>query len=196
MNNSTKTNKLIGTAGLVISKIIEIGFWIAAVGMAVCFILALVNPGMFGKPGFVVTDGPNTDFNLMGISLGWIDYHDMAKAFLCASPFAAVTAALYAMIFRNINLVLKQLRASEGESFGSENSPFRPDIVRMVREIGIFAISIPVISLVGQIIARIFFPEAYAEVDLMSIAFGVAILYLSSIFSYGEKLQDEMNEVI
>ena len=47
-----------------------------------------------------------------------------------------IGAALMAMVFRNVYLIFK---TAEGKTWFSKGAtPFQPDIVRMVREIGIF----------------------------------------------------------
>lgn len=98
------------------------------------------------------------------------------------------------MIYRNMDLILKKLHYTT--HFSQANSPFQPDIIRMVREIGIFSISIPAVSFVVSFIVKFMNPALETSVSLSGVFFGLAILFLSKIFSYGYDMQKEMENIV
>ena len=59
---------------------------------------------------------------------------------------AVIILSLMAMVFRNLYLIIK--RSETG-------TPFQPDNIRMLREIGIFAIAIPIVGLIMSIVCRL-----------------------------------------
>ncbi len=68
-----------------------------------------------------------------GVSFGAVRAFAVAGFFFCS---------LMGMVFRNIYLIL---RTAKGKTwFAKGDTPFQNDIVRMVREIGIFHIGVPV----------------------------------------------------
>lgn len=180
----------------ILARIIEIFFWIGAVGLCAALVMLLLN--QIGVDGLVSgTDGTVPEnFEVLGISFGMLLPAEMIRACYFSFPFGIVICSLNAMIFRNIYLILVKVRADSENSFSSENSPFRPDIVRMIREIGIFAISVPVVTLIGQFVASLFFKEAYMSFNITEIAMGLAVLYLSTIFQYGQNLQEEVDDLV
>lgn len=56
-----------------------------------------------------------------------------------------------AMVFRNVYLIF---RTAKGKTwFAKGDTPFQKDIVRMVREIGIFYLAVPIVSLLMSVVA-------------------------------------------
>lgn len=186
----------LGRISMILAKLIEVSFWIAAVGLLVAFIMALFFPGQIANGNLASLSQPQEELTVLGLSAGMISYDSLAHALCFLCPFGCISASLYAMIFRNIYLILRKVNASDGRAFSSDNSPFQPDIIRMVREIGIFSILIPLTTLIGQVILRLFLPESNGNFDILQLVSGLAILYLSTIFQYGGHLQAEMDEVI
>ena len=91
---------------------------------------------------------------------------------------------LMAMVFRNVYLILRN----------SENAtPFQPDNVRMVREIGIFLIAVPVVGLLVSMAARLVLGVDAVEgsVNLGSVMVGLVVLCLSRFFARGMELENE-----
>ena len=77
-------------------------------------------------------------------------------------------------------------------------TPFQHDITRMVREIGIFYISVPVIGLIMSVIARMVIGYETAEISmsLSGLISGILILCLSQVFSYGMELQKDVDGLL
>ena len=101
-----------------------------------------------------------------------------------------------AMCARNVHLIFK---TSEGKTwFSKGETPFQPDNIRMVREIGIFLIAIPVVQLIMSIIARIALGPDMVEsgLGMQSIFTGVVVLALSRYFAYGMQLQNDVDGLL
>ena len=101
---------------------------------------------------------------------------------------AAISCAAFAMIFRNIYLILKT--ANGKTPFSKGETPFQNDITRMVREIGIFLIGLFCVQLVGS------FLTTFVSTNLLYLMIGILMLCLSSIFGYGEKLENDSEGLI
>lgn len=106
-----------------------------------------------------------------------------------------IAFSLIAMVFRNIYLVFK---LSEGKSKNSKGAtPFQADNVRMIREIGIFAVAIPVVKMIGTVITQLVAGDSVTVMlSLDGIVFGVIILALSRIFQYGVELEKDTEGLI
>ena len=103
---------------------------------------------------------------------------------------------LMAMICRNIYLIFK---TTAGQTkFSQGQTPFQPDNIRMVREIGIYLIAIPIIGLIMSVIARLAMSgvEIESSMDMHFIMVGLVIICLSRYFSYGMELQNEVDGLV
>ena len=90
-------------------------------------------------------------------------------------------------------------KTAEGKTrFSKGETPFQPDNVRMVREIGIFLIAIPAVQFIMSIVARIALGPDMVESSLgMSTVFmGLVVLALSQYFAYGMKLQNDVDGLL
>ena len=117
-------------------------------------------------------------------------------AFRLFSAAAFLLLPLMAMVFRNIQLIL---RTAKGKTWFSQGStPFQKDIVRMVREIGIFSLAVPVIGLLLSFLARLVLGAETAElsVNFGGLVTGLVVLSLSQIFAYGMSLQKEVDGLL
>lgn len=184
-----------GKIGLVLAKLIEIAFWIAAAGMLIAVILVFLWQASL-LPGAVVMTGGSENFTILDIDFGQITLQTLPMAIYLAAPFAAVVYAVYAMIFRWVWQILKQMKAGQDERFSEKNSPFQPGIARKMEQIGWCAIAVPLISLAGQAAAGLFFEDVCVSVSLIQIAMGILVLFLASIFRYGVSLQNEVDGLV
>ena len=88
-------------------------------------------------------------------------------------------------------------KTAEGESkFSEGNTPFQKDIVRMIREIGIFLIASAAVSMLTTLIGSIVISSTYTVFDIQSAVFGIFMLCLSSWFNYGEKLEKDVDGLV
>ena len=108
---------------------------------------------------------------------------------------AFIAMALMAMVFRNVYLIIK---TAEGRTkFSSGKTPFQKDIIRMTREIGIFLISIPVVSLVFSVIAQaICCDTMHVTLSLETLIIGLFVLSLSQFFNYGKQIQEDVDGLL
>lgn len=184
--------KGMNTLGAVITKILEIFHWIGAALLAAAAFLSKVKPewvkyfvGVEGKDccgvnlevyGFEV-NAPMTDGNM-----------DMTT-FMLFGIGGVLILCVMAMIFRNLCLVFKK----------SENAtPFQKENVRLMRETGIFAISVPVIGLIMSAIIRLITGVETAEIaiDMGGIFMGIIILCLTQFFVHGVKLEKDVDGLV
>lgn len=119
------------------------------------------------------------------------DATKVAGVFLIGS---SILLGLLMMIFRNVNLIV---RTAEGKTwFSTGMTPFQDDIVRMVREIGIFSIMISIVSMAVINILGFMSENVETSANLLPIVFGIIIICLSKIFEYGSDLQKDEDGLI
>lgn len=176
----------------VLARIFEIFLWIGTAVMLGIFVLSLVSPGVLQpllEEGSLTVGG----FNLNVFAA---DGSVIMKAVTMIALAGILIMPLGAMICRNICLIFKTTAGTT--SFSKGATPFQPDNVRMVREIGIFSIAIPVVELIISVIAQLVIgPEAYeGAVNINSFFFGLVILCLSQFFAYGVSLQEEVDGLL
>lgn len=179
--------KAINKSVKIVAKVLEILHW----ATAALFLCAAIVPKWFERLVSSAASGNSIELSAYGfeitagISNGVID----TTTFVLFSVSAFFIFCLMAMVFRNLYLILKK----------SENdTPFQKDNVRMVREIGIFSISIPVISLIMNIISRCIIGYETAEIATGIDGFitGIIILCLSQVFARGVKLENDVDGLL
>ncbi len=182
----------------IFAKIAEVFCW---VGTGLCaaslFVIAI------GKETLLkyFTDiQSSTDLTVNGFSvdLTSIDPNMAVRAFVLGFVMLIITLVLMAMICRNIYLIFK---TANGETkFSQGKTPFQPDIVRMIREIGIFSIAIPIVEIIMSIVGSFVLGPLGAEFDfsvnMVSVFFGLVVLCLSQFFAYGVQLQKETDGLV
>ena len=170
-------------AARVLAKIFEIAHWIGMVSMVVGLILTLTmgEAAIVGDPGEAGTSLSSYGFELQIVSDAGVLNMGAVRVFLVGG---AIIMGLMAMVFCNVHLILKS----------TENAtPFQPDNVRMVREIGIFLIAVPVVGLLVSVAARLVLGVDAVEgsVNLGSVMVGLVVLCLSRFFARGMELENE-----
>lgn len=183
-----KLNKFIITT----SKILEV---VILLGMVFSF-GALVYT-IFGGQLFVkgIADD-SIRMSIMELDCNGLEPQYVKRALIITFIFVFFICGMAGMIVRNINLIF---RTTEGKTWFSKGStPFQPDNIRMVREIGIFCIMIPVFSFIMSVVAGIALPVDMVEpeVDLALVFFGLVVLALSQYFAYGMELQNEVDGLV
>ena len=186
-----KLNKAV----IIMAKIAEVIHWIGAALMAVLAVMFAV-----GKGDSILNEvdavSLGSDFTIYGFNIdeatgGNLTGGSMLVIFLTG----LITCILMAMVFRNVYLIF---RTAEGKTrFSKGATPFQPDIVRMVREIGIFCIAVPVVSFVMSIVLGIVSGNGvHATVELTSVFYGLIVLSLSRFFAYGQQLQEDTEGLV
>lgn len=189
-------NKNINKITKVVSKFFEILFFLSFLVMITAAVLSFTMPQKFGE--FLLESVGNGTIATNGFEIAIADKNgNLISAAVKIFVFAGIfTMPCMAMIFRNIYLIIK---TCEGKTwFSKGKTPFQKDVVRMVREIGIFSIMIPVIGFVMSLIARIFIGVDSCEtsVQIVGVAMGIAMICFSEIFAYGIKLEEEVEGLI
>ena len=189
--------KKLNRAVIIISKIVEVFMWVGCGLSVIIAILAAVN-----KPGLIryFTDAtPGTDLLFSGdFALRALNAEGqpVLAAFVIFFITIALTLALMGMCARNVHLIFK---TSEGRTrFSKGATPFQPDNIRMVREIGIFMIAIPVVQFIMSIVARIALGPDMVEssIGMQKIFVGLVVLALSQYFAYGMQLQSDVDGLL
>ncbi len=187
--------KALNKATKILARILEICHWVGAGIMAVLFVCCLVAKDLAVQ--MIAGDLGEEDV-LYGFHFTLTNAAgDLSLPAMAVFAFAGVLLlGLMAMVFRNVYLIIK---TSEGETWFSQGAtPFQPDVVRMLREIGIFTIAVPVVELVMSIAGRIVVGPEFAEtsVDLRGFVLGFLVLWLTQAFTYGASLEKDAEGLI
>lgn len=181
-----KVNKI----SMVVLKILEIGHWIGSVSMLVAFILTLMgSAGIRNTVDFSGAEG-DTMLNTYGFEVAFMDNTDAVKlrAIALFAIGAALILFLMAMVFRNTYLIIKK---------SQNTTPFQKDNIRMVREIGIFTIAVPIIALIMSNIMHLVLGDGIeTSVRFDSAVIGIVVLALTNVFSYGMELQNDVDGLL
>ena len=189
-------NKRFIDFALIAAKVLEVLFFVCAFVMVFAAVLSFSKTEAFGAfllrqvgNGTIATNGfeimiQDSDGNLIPGAV---------RIFTFAGIF---TMFFIGMIFRNIYLIIK---TCEGKTwFSKGRTPFQKDVVRMVREIGIFSIMIPVFGFLMSLVARLALGEDLCEtsVQIVGVAMGLAMICFSRIFEYGAALEQEVEGLV
>ncbi len=192
MKKGNKLNKALS----VISKIMEIVHWIGA-GLGTLLIFVASFNKEFVKE-FILEEG--AELNAYGFNIYALTQSGDVNNFAVIMAFVgmAITCVLMALVFRNLDIILHTIMGNYKHA--TSTSPFQKDVVRRVREMGIFAIAMPV---VGFVITSIITGVSLANgiVSEVSVSFdgviiGLICLCLSQIFSYGASLEEEVDGLL
>lgn len=186
--------KNVNTLALAVSKVLEVLHWLGAASMAVLLICSfairervadLLAQGVASQGTSLETYGFELEVAGTGGSINM-------TGLILFSVAALIILSLMAMVFRNLYLILKAYKKSQWRD------PFQKDIIRMLREIGIFAISVPIVGFVFGIISRLILgegsTEAYLSVD--GFVMGLLVLCLTQVFSQGAALQKDVDGLV
>jgi len=175
----------------VITKLIEIFHWVAVGLMGCASIVSLINPSFLKFFVDIDTNGKYVDLSIYGFEInaevkdGNID---MLTFFLFGIG-ATIIFALMALIFRKLNLIIKN----------SENStPFKTCNVKLLKEIGYFSIIIPIIGFIISIITTIVIGPNSIETSnsLDGFISGIIILCLTQFFAHGVELENDVDGLL
>ena len=188
----SKLNKVV----IIVSKIAEVFCWIACAFMvAMIIVTATGHPNLLDYLGDVRESSvlTNGGFELV---LGEMAPGQTGSAYMIFFITVLITSALMALIFRNVYLAFK---TAEGKTkFSKGRTPFQPDIVRMIRNVGILSIVIPVVEIIMTIVARVILGDAGIEssLNMNGILIGIVVLCLSQFFAYGTQLQEDNDGLV
>lgn len=189
--------KRLNKAIIVISKIAEVCFW---VGTAFSTLIAIVM--MIGKNGALkyLTDMDlnSTNLSIEGVSIDLTagTLENALSVVVIAFITLVIICTLMAMVFRNLYLIFK---TSEGQTkFSKGTTPFQPDNIRMVREIGIFLIAKPIVEIISGVIMEVLLStgDIHINVGMTEILIGLVVLALSQYFAYGMELENDVDGLL
>lgn len=190
---NSKSSKVVS----VISKFLEIACFVTALLYATFFVLNFALPSFTDKIVFLFASETGGELNVNGFDILALKDGVITRSAVVAFSLAGLFSMLCkTMIFRNLYLIIK---TSAGKTwFSKGETPFQKDISRMVKEIGIFYIMIPVLETVISAIFRPIIGMETAEISVRmeGILTGLIIIVLSSIFVYGEKLENDVEGLV
>ena len=178
--------------GKVITKILEVFHWVGAALMTAATVCSAVAPDWVKYfVGFDAKEccGANLDVYGFEVNLPVANGNVDMTAFLIFGIGAVIILVVMAMVFRNLYLIFKN----------SENTtPFQKDNIRMMREIGIFSISVPVIGFIMSVIIRLVNGVETTElsIDMSGIFMGIIVLCLTQFFAHGAELEKDVDGLL
>ncbi len=179
----------------VFTKLFEVLYNVGAIAMTVAFVLVLLDPVVNTTVWGTV---PMEELRVQGFSMRITgpDGSTDPKALAVFLLGGALILELMAWVFRNANLILRTTQGLTKFSVGK--TPFQKDNVRMMREIGIFFISIAVVEFIFSSIAVFIVGPELAEVsaDMGGFIVGVLMLCLSQVFALGQKMQEDVDGLV
>lgn len=185
-----KWNRWIIKAAKIITKFTELGYWMTAALMLTAGIYSFADRTFLADAlaGSIRTD--RLELSVLGFefSVPTANGIDM-RAMLLYFVAAIALPSLMAMIFRNLYLIIKRSESS---------TVFQADNIRMLREIGIFAISIPLAGLALSIVCRLILGTDTVEtsVRLYGFSMGLVILCLTQFFARGVELEQDVEGLV
>lgn len=198
MTKEEKRFEILTKVATVITKMLEIAFSVGAVSMVVGFILFLVDRSLF--PGTLVkgAPAPGEAIEVAGFSIvyGSPDGTINAAALIISLLAGAIILELMALVWRNANLIL---RTTQGlTKFSEGKTPFQKCNVRMMREIGIFFISIAAVQFAASVVAVLALGPGTADssINTSGIITGILMLCLSQVFAIGQKMQEDIDGLV
>lgn len=181
--------KTVNKIAKVIAKVLEIVHWVATGLMAASAICSAAAPQYLGY--FMDMSELEGETSVYGFEVALSNSSgEISTATLMLFAIGSVIIfALVAMIFRNIYLIIKK---------SESGSPFQKDNIRMLKEIGIFSIAIPVIGWIMSTIIRLVVGVDVTEtsVDLYGFVMGIIVLCLTQFFVYGSELERDVDGLV
>lgn len=182
----------------IFTKIFQVGYSIGAVGILIGLVLFLFDRLL--APGSLVKGSPKPDqaVRMQGFSVifgnqdGTID----SAALIIFLVTGGIVLGLMTMIFRNANLILRTMQGKT--KFSKGKTPFQPDNVRMMREIGIYFIAINVVKIAaGAVATAVIGPDKVEGGGILGEAvIGLLMLCLSQVFAIGTQMQEDIDGLV
>ncbi|MCI5923615.1 MAG: hypothetical protein SOR38_06275 [Oscillospiraceae bacterium] len=179
-------------AAKIATKIVEVFHWVGTALMLAATVCSLAAPAWVKYfVGINAKECCGAELNVYGFEViapvknGSVDM----KALFLFGIGAVIILSLMAMVFRNLNLIIKK---SEG------STPFQADNIRMLKEIGIFSFSIPLVGLIMSIICRLILGVDAVETSINFYGFfmGIVVLCLTQFFIHGAELEKDVDGLL
>ena len=180
---------LLTKAAKIVMKWTEIVYWIDTAVMLASAVIALTNRAFIAEFWAEHADAAGkVSMSVCGFEQ-IVPVESSARASVLFFIAAVVLPALMAMIFRNLYRIIKK---SEG------GTPFQAENLRLLREIGIFAIAIPLVGLALSTVSRLLLGVDAVEtsVQMQGFSMGLAVLCLTQFFAHGIALENDMEGLV
>lgn len=181
---------------LIVAKIAEVLHWCLAAIMLVIAFIAIKRPdslnGWLNNP--ILSNDTNLSCYGFEAAVVGADGAIQPGAALFFALGSVVVLSLMAMVFRNVYLILKTAKGKTW--FAKGNTPFQKNIVRMFREIGIFFISVSVMTLISEIVVNFTGGELSSGFNYLSCFIGLVFLCISEFFNYGTRLEKDLDGLV
>lgn len=167
------------------ARILEILHWMTAALMALLLVVSLTHESLIGTllTEGVVSYGAELESYGFRVALTVPGAQGISMpAFRLFVLCTVILLSLMAMVFRNLFLIMRNARAG---------TPFQPDNIRMLREIGWFCMAQPVAALGVSVLIPLFAGRGVAEasVDITGFIIGAVALSLTRVFARGMELE-------
>ena len=183
-----RINKL----GMVITKISEVFHWVAAILMTLATVCSVAAPQWVQLfVGFDAKEccGANLEVYGFEVNAPVINGSTDMTYFLLFGIGAIIILCVMAMVFRNLHLIFKNSHSV---------SPFNKDNIRMMKELGIYCVAVPVTGIIMSIIIRLAKGVETAEINinLSGIFWGIIILAITQFFVHGAGLEEDIDGLV
>lgn len=185
-----KDNRLL-RAGKIVTKILEIFHWVGAAILCVAAVSALAAP-QFVKNCVKITpiEGYGAPVEVYGFKMVLpVENGDIHPTALFLFGIGGVVIlALMALIFRNLHRMIRNAEIS---------APFHKDNIRMLKEVGIFSIAVPVVGLITSMVSRLILGNSMEiSVNLEGFCIGILVLSLTQFFIHGAELEEDVEGLL
>ena len=177
-----KIMKGIHKLGTVATKIVEILYWASIALVVVGIVMLAITPLIITPEEF---NDLMINLDLEGYENGKINISFVLLGGLCVILIAIANA----LVFRNLHLIFKR---------SANTTPFQQENVRLMRQIGLFTISVPIIQLIMSILLRVVTGVEDVEInfDLTNIVMGIIVLCLTQFFAHGVELENDVDGLV
>lgn len=181
---------------LILAKIAEVLHWCLAAIMLIGAFIAIIRPEQsVDWVKYTVLHGENTlSCYGFGVSIVGVDGTPRPTMIVFFALSSVIVLSLMAMIFRNVYLILKTAKGKTW--FAKGDTPFQKNIVRMFREIGIFFISVAIMSIISEIVVNLVGGELTDGFNYLSCFIGLVFLCISEFFNYGTRLEKDLDGLV
>lgn len=175
----------------IITKVLEITHWAAAAIMAVIVICSVAVPQHLRNFIDKCSFENESEITAYGFEVTMFDSDgklNMMTLFLFGIG-AVIIYSLMAMIFRNLYLIIKK---------SEDTTPFQKCNVRMLTEIGIFSVSVPIVGLIMSTVLRIVLGVDGVEASISCEGFimGIIVLCITQFFVHGAELEKDVDGLL
>ena len=177
-----KIMKGIHKLGTVATKIVEVIYWASIALVVVGIVMLAITPLIITPEEF---NDLMINLDLEGSENGKIDISFV----LLGGLGAVLISTANALVFRNLHLIFKR---------SANTTPFQQGNVRLMRQIGLFTISVPIIQLIMSILLRVVTGVEDVEInlDLTNIVMGIIVLCLTQFFAHGVELENDVDGLV